>query len=216
MGSVMLTIAAIATAASAAFPPALSMSLPTAAARGWLEQAMPFFPKTGARWELNGFHAGFRSGLGSAIAAHMAMRLFRHKHILARKLLKDCGILRKVGGKDIDGISGNPLGQVNGLIVAAVKDDEDTCLVSPDVFNGVTEALRDIADISLARFSWRQRPCEPKSVTLKSPLSTYCHSEAFGCQCSSRRAPGSISRTTPSWSWKWETENHPHAIRRHR
>jgi len=92
MGSVMLTIAAIATAASAAFPPALSMSLPTAAARGWLEQAMPFFAKTGARWELKGFMR-VSGRLGSAIAAHMAMRLFRQKYILAWKFLEDCGIL---------------------------------------------------------------------------------------------------------------------------
>jgi hypothetical protein len=39
----MLTIAAMATAASAAFPPALNISAPNAAARGWLEQARPFF-----------------------------------------------------------------------------------------------------------------------------------------------------------------------------
>ena len=41
IGSVTFTIAAIATAASAALPPALRMSRPTAAASAWLEQAMP-------------------------------------------------------------------------------------------------------------------------------------------------------------------------------
>src|SRR5271166_316379 len=45
--------------------------------------------------------------------------------------------------------------------------------------------------------SSRQRPCEPNKVTLKVPLSTYCHSAALGCQWSSRRAFGSISSTTP-------------------
>jgi len=54
IGSVTLTMAAIAIAASAALPPALRMSLPTAAASGWLEQAMPVLAKTGARLALNG------------------------------------------------------------------------------------------------------------------------------------------------------------------
>src|SRR5690606_31877904 len=43
----------------------------------------------------------------------------------------------------------------------------------------------------------RQRPFEQNNVTLKVPDRMYCHSAAFGCQWSSRNAPGSISRTTP-------------------
>ena len=54
IGSVTLTIAAIAIAASAALPPTFRMSRPTSAASGWLEQAMPVFAKTGARLALNG------------------------------------------------------------------------------------------------------------------------------------------------------------------
>ena len=60
MGSVTLTIAAMATAASAAFPPDLIISAPNAAARGWLEHARPFFAKTGARKELNGSIMAFK------------------------------------------------------------------------------------------------------------------------------------------------------------
>ena len=41
IGSVILTAAAMAKAASTALPPALRMSRPTTAASGWLEQAMP-------------------------------------------------------------------------------------------------------------------------------------------------------------------------------
>src|SRR5262245_21799225 len=45
--------------------------------------------------------------------------------------------------------------------------------------------------------SWRQRPPEPNRVTLNVPVRIYCHSEALGCQCSSRSAPASILSTTP-------------------
>ena len=38
---------------------------------------------------------------------------------------------------------------------------------------------------------------DPNMVTLMSPAKTYCHSSAVGCQCSSRSAPGSSSRTAP-------------------
>jgi hypothetical protein len=56
------------------------------------------------------------------IAARVEDRLFRHEHILARKLLKDRGILRKIRGEDVDGISGDPLRQINRLVVPVIED----------------------------------------------------------------------------------------------
>src|SRR5271169_220174 len=79
IGSATLTIAAIATAASAALPPALRMSLPTTAASGWLEQAMPFFANTGARSGLNGRMVRVTSAIGSNGG------LFRDQDVLARE-----------------------------------------------------------------------------------------------------------------------------------
>jgi hypothetical protein len=68
IGSATFTIAAIPIAASAAFPPAFRMSLPTAAASGWLEQAIPFFAKTGARSGLKGRMRESLCSIGSASA----------------------------------------------------------------------------------------------------------------------------------------------------
>src|SRR5262249_31135386 len=41
------------------------------------------------------------------------------------------------------------------------------------------------------------RPLAPNIVMLILPSRTYCHSSAVGCQCNSRSAPGSSSRTAP-------------------
>src|SRR5208282_4828725 len=48
--------------------------------------------------------------------------LFRHEDILARELLEDGGILRKVGREDVGRIPGDPLGEVDRLVMAAVED----------------------------------------------------------------------------------------------
>ena len=81
--------------------------------------------------------------------------LLGQKHVLARELLEHRRILSKVGGKDIGRVSGDPLRQIDGLVMAVVEDDEDARLLLADVLNRVTEALRDVADIALAAASLR-------------------------------------------------------------
>ena len=88
---------------------------------------MPFFAKTGARWELKGFILVSGLRLGISNCSPLAIRLFRQKYILARKFLEDRGILRKVGGKDVDRVSGVivKLKPIDHLVLCLTSDAEE-------------------------------------------------------------------------------------------
>src|SRR5208283_4314590 len=95
IGSATLTVAAMASAASAALPPALRMSRPTMAASGVLEHAIAVLAKTGAR---------------SALKARMQVRrLLREEHVAARKFLEDLRVLAEIGREHVERIAGDPL-----------------------------------------------------------------------------------------------------------
>ena len=72
MGSVTLTIAATAIAASAALPPSFSTCRPTRAASGWLEATIPWGARVAARRALNGSMVTF------PVAAFEAILFYRN------------------------------------------------------------------------------------------------------------------------------------------
>src|SRR5271166_7065484 len=76
--------------------------------------------------------------------------LFRHEDVLARELLEERGLLGEVRRQNIDRIAGDPLRQVNRLVMAVVEDDQDARLPAADVFDRMPEPLRDVADVALA------------------------------------------------------------------
>src|SRR5437879_4580787 len=96
---------------------------------------------------------------------------FSQKYVLARELLEARVNLRKVGCKDIGRIAGDPLREINGLIVTAIKDNENTRSFIPDVFNGMTETLWNVGHVSFADIFFAPAPLRTR---LRSRYSARC------------------------------------------
>src|SRR5271167_673577 len=102
---------------------------------------------------------GYRAPCGRRTLQDSALsNLLRQKHVLARELLKYRRLLSKVGGENVARISGDPLRQINALVVAVVKDDEDARFPASYVLDRVSKALRDVTDVALPQFFFAPAP----------------------------------------------------------
>ena len=79
----------------------------------------------------------------------MTRSLWRDKDSLVRELFDYVRRLTEVCGQDFDGVAGDPLGEVDRFVFAGVEANEEAAARLADVFDGVAEALGDVADIAL-------------------------------------------------------------------
>src|SRR5436190_21826189 len=143
------------------------------------------------------FERAYRAQATAKCPGDEMLLIRRYKNVLARKLLEQGYWLTKISYQNINRITGDPCRKINGLIHPGVKTDQQPTLLAPDVFNRMSISLWDVSDIAGVQLFRPKSTVRAKHRHGRSPSIIYCHSSAFGCQWSSRQAPGLRSRTTP-------------------
>src|SRR5713101_7066106 len=92
--------------------------------------------------------------LGFSWSAHPAV-LVRDEHALVRELLEQCGGLTEVRGEHAGGTAGNPVREIDRLVLPGVEADKHATPCAPDILDRVPVALRDVGDVALPQ---RLRP----------------------------------------------------------
>src|SRR4029079_18477182 len=69
----------------------------------------------------------------------LGFALFHEEDIALWKFLEQCRVLPDIGGEDVGRIAGDPLRQIDRLVMPAVEDNEDACLVLADIFDRMSE-----------------------------------------------------------------------------
>ena len=93
-------------------------------------------------WTLTYYRPSDRADLSGPLA------LARNTSWL-RELLEQSDRLAEVGGQHVERVAGDPLRQVDRLVVPGVEPDQDAARRVADVLDRVPVALRDVADVAL-------------------------------------------------------------------